>query len=215
MDPARSWAERRRRPRRPDRRRRRATQAIRPLIGPRHAGHRAARPDRDARLRRRPRPPDARRARPAPLRAPRPARPRHVPGDDREPTPRATPTSPWILGGGWSMDDFPGGIPRRADLDRIVPDRPVFLSEPRRPQRLGQLEGARARRDHRRTRRTRRTAGSSATPTAGRSGRSRKAPRTSSSGWPRRPPRTSCWPRSGSRRPSSTRSGSRPGRTRS
>lgn len=38
------------------------------------------------------------------------------------------PEVPWILGGGWSMDDFPGGVPRRADLDRIVPDRPVFLS---------------------------------------------------------------------------------------
>jgi predicted amidohydrolase YtcJ len=23
------------------------------------------------------------------------------------------PDVPWILGGGWSMDDFPGGVPRR------------------------------------------------------------------------------------------------------
>ncbi len=38
------------------------------------------------------------------------------------------PELPWILGGGWSMDDFPGGVPGRAELDRIVPDRPVFLS---------------------------------------------------------------------------------------
>ncbi|HEY6012708.1 MAG TPA: amidohydrolase, partial [Candidatus Limnocylindrales bacterium] len=38
------------------------------------------------------------------------------------------PDVPWILGGGWSMDDFPGGIPGAASLDRIVPDRPVFLS---------------------------------------------------------------------------------------
>ena len=37
------------------------------------------------------------------------------------------PEAEWILGGGWSMDDFPGGIPDRADLDRVVPDRPVFL----------------------------------------------------------------------------------------
>jgi predicted amidohydrolase YtcJ len=37
------------------------------------------------------------------------------------------PDVPWILGGGWSMDDFPAGVPRREDLDRIVPDRPVFL----------------------------------------------------------------------------------------
>lgn len=34
---------------------------------------------------------------------------------------------PWILGGGWSMGDFPGGTPRREDLDRVVADRPVFL----------------------------------------------------------------------------------------
>ncbi len=39
----------------------------------------------------------------------------------------ANPDRPWILGGGWSMGDFPGGTPRREDLDRVVPDRPVFL----------------------------------------------------------------------------------------
>lgn len=33
----------------------------------------------------------------------------------------------WIRGGGWSMDDFPGGIPTKADLDRVVPDRPAVL----------------------------------------------------------------------------------------
>ncbi len=38
------------------------------------------------------------------------------------------PDTPWIVGGGWSMDDFPGGVPDRAELDRVVPDRPVFLS---------------------------------------------------------------------------------------
>ncbi|MEA2608622.1 MAG: hypothetical protein QOJ75_865 [Chloroflexota bacterium] len=37
------------------------------------------------------------------------------------------PDVAWIQGGGWSMDDFPGGVPARAELDRIVPDRPVFL----------------------------------------------------------------------------------------
>jgi len=34
----------------------------------------------------------------------------------------------WIVGGGWSMDAFPGGNPRREDLDAIVPARPVFLT---------------------------------------------------------------------------------------
>ena len=38
------------------------------------------------------------------------------------------PDEPWIRGGGWYMDDFPGGTPRREDLDAIVPDRPVFLT---------------------------------------------------------------------------------------
>ena len=39
----------------------------------------------------------------------------------------AYPEEPWILGGGWAMPAFPGGAPRREDLDRVVPDRPVFL----------------------------------------------------------------------------------------
>ncbi|MGA7204043.1 MAG: amidohydrolase [Specibacter sp.] len=38
------------------------------------------------------------------------------------------PAEEWILGGGWSMDHFPGGTPTRAALDAIVPDRPVLLS---------------------------------------------------------------------------------------
>ncbi len=37
------------------------------------------------------------------------------------------PDIPWILGGGWAMEYFPGGTPRREDLDAVVPDRPVFL----------------------------------------------------------------------------------------
>jgi predicted amidohydrolase YtcJ len=41
---------------------------------------------------------------------------------------RTHPDEAWIRGGGWYMDDFPGGTPRREDLDAIVPDRPVILS---------------------------------------------------------------------------------------
>lgn len=37
------------------------------------------------------------------------------------------PDEEWILGAGWEMTAFPGGTPLAADLDKIVPDRPVFL----------------------------------------------------------------------------------------
>jgi predicted amidohydrolase YtcJ len=37
------------------------------------------------------------------------------------------PDVEWIRGGGWSMDSFPGGTPTKEILDRIVPDRPVYL----------------------------------------------------------------------------------------
>ena len=40
----------------------------------------------------------------------------------------SNPDEPWILGGGWSMDHFPGGAPVRALLDAVVPDRPVLLA---------------------------------------------------------------------------------------
>jgi predicted amidohydrolase YtcJ len=39
----------------------------------------------------------------------------------------AHPDAEWILGGGWAMPAFPGGTPTAADLDSVVPDRPVFL----------------------------------------------------------------------------------------
>jgi predicted amidohydrolase YtcJ len=39
----------------------------------------------------------------------------------------ANPDDPWILGGGWSMDHYPGGAPVRSLLDEVVPDRPVLL----------------------------------------------------------------------------------------
>jgi hypothetical protein len=39
----------------------------------------------------------------------------------------AHPDREWVLGGGWAMPAFPGGTPRAADLDTVVPDRPAFL----------------------------------------------------------------------------------------
>jgi hypothetical protein len=39
----------------------------------------------------------------------------------------ANPREPWVLGGGWAMEYFPGGTPVKEDLDAVVPDRPVFL----------------------------------------------------------------------------------------
>lgn len=38
------------------------------------------------------------------------------------------PDEKWILGGGWSMDVFPGGTPAKEELDALVPDRPVYLT---------------------------------------------------------------------------------------
>ncbi|RXS88210.1 amidohydrolase [Streptomyces sp. TM32] len=39
----------------------------------------------------------------------------------------AHPQAPWVTGGGWSLEAFPGGMPTREFLDELVPDRPVFL----------------------------------------------------------------------------------------
>ncbi|MFI6322910.1 amidohydrolase [Nonomuraea sp. NPDC050556] len=38
------------------------------------------------------------------------------------------PSQEWVLGGGWSMDAFPGGTPSRRLLDSVVPDRPALLT---------------------------------------------------------------------------------------
>jgi predicted amidohydrolase YtcJ len=51
------------------------------------------------------------------------------PGYDKiEAYARSHPDEPWIRGGGWYLAAFEGGTPRREDLDRIVPDRPVLLT---------------------------------------------------------------------------------------
>ncbi|GAA2728338.1 amidohydrolase [Actinocorallia aurantiaca] len=39
----------------------------------------------------------------------------------------ANPGLEWIVGGGWSMESFDGGVPTRDLLDAVVPDRPVYL----------------------------------------------------------------------------------------
>jgi predicted amidohydrolase YtcJ len=52
--------------------------------------------------------------------------------DDYDPVIRAyadaNPAASWIVGGGWYMAAFEGGTPHREVLDRLVPDRPVFLN---------------------------------------------------------------------------------------
>ncbi len=40
---------------------------------------------------------------------------------------RSHPEAEWILGGGWHQPDFPGGTPTAAEVDPVVPDRPLFL----------------------------------------------------------------------------------------
>jgi predicted amidohydrolase YtcJ len=37
------------------------------------------------------------------------------------------PPDAWVLGGGWSMEAFPGGTPTAADLDTVTGGRPAFL----------------------------------------------------------------------------------------
>ena len=76
-------------------------------------------------------------------RRPRPRRPGRSRADRGATSPRSTPGTAYLatvaayaadhperrgsLGGGWAMAAFPGGTPTAADLDAVVPDRPVFL----------------------------------------------------------------------------------------
>ena len=74
------------------------------------------------------------------------------------------PDQDWILGGGWAMAAFPGGLPTAAALDKVVAGPPGLPRQPRPPRRVGQHRGAAARRHHRAHARTRPTAASTATP---------------------------------------------------
>jgi len=40
---------------------------------------------------------------------------------------RTHPHQTWILGGGWSYQTFPAGLPTKALIDWVIPDRPVVL----------------------------------------------------------------------------------------
>ena len=40
----------------------------------------------------------------------------------------ANPDLEWIVGGGWSLSSFPGGLPRRERLDEVVGNRAVYLA---------------------------------------------------------------------------------------
>ena len=127
----------------------------------------------------------------------------------------ANPDAPWILGGGWSMDVFPGGTPTKEALDAVVPDRPVFLTNRDGHGAWVNSRALELGRASRATRPTPPTAGSSATPTASRPARCTRARCARSTPSRRRTPtrttpRGSAW-----RRRTCTRSGSPPGRTRS
>lgn len=37
------------------------------------------------------------------------------------------PVDAWVLGGGWAMESFPGGVPLASDLDAVCAGRPAFL----------------------------------------------------------------------------------------
>lgn len=39
----------------------------------------------------------------------------------------AHPDAPWVQGRGWYYEPFPGGLPHKAILDEVVPDRPAYV----------------------------------------------------------------------------------------
>ena len=114
------------------------------------ARHRPSRPDRHARVPGRPRPSGPRRPGDAALRPPRRCRSRGPGSTSSRRTRESHPDEAWIRGGGWYMAAFEGGTPRREDLDRIVPDRPVFLTNRDGHGAWVNTQGARARRRDRR-----------------------------------------------------------------
>ncbi len=75
---------------------------------------------------------------------PRPTTSRSTSGSSSEYA-SAHPDDPWIVGGGWSMDVFPGGNPPKEVLDRVVPRSARVPDEPGRSQRVGELARARDR----------------------------------------------------------------------
>ena len=114
-----------------------------------HAGHRAARPDGHAGLPGRPCPSRPRRPVPASLRAPRPHGRRRATSGSSPSTRRPIRTCPGSAAAAGTWPRSLAGRRAATILDRLVPDRPVMLDQPRRPQRLGQQPRARDRRDHR------------------------------------------------------------------
>jgi len=40
---------------------------------------------------------------------------------------KAKPDAPWVRGHGWLYSPFPGGLPTREQLDKVVPDRPAVM----------------------------------------------------------------------------------------
>ena len=188
------------------------TATVRRLDRAAHPRRRPPRPDRHPRVRRCARPPGLVGRRPAAL------RPDGLRGLDRyldaiASYAAANPDAPWILGGGWSLADFPDGIAVAQDLDRVVARSPGLPREPRRAHRVGQRPGPRAAPGSPPRPPTRSTAGSSTTRTASRRARSTRARAT---WWSAISPPTTADElvrASGSPRPTSTRSGSRAGRT--